>query len=129
MHIEIKLEPDYLVAVVSGGFDHARLADVLKDIFAASSKHGLRKILIDVRSLQGEISLMARYDLGRISAELQREPVRVAVVATENQIWPDRFAENVANNRGLKAKVTTTIAEAIEWLHSNAVSKREAPPL
>jgi len=127
MRIEIEPRPDHLLAVASGSFDHAQLADVLKDIFTASSRHGLRKILIDARTLEGEISLMARYDLGRIAAELQREPVRIAVVASEDQIWPDRFGENVANNRGVMAKVTTDIAEALKWLHPNAANKPNAP--
>jgi hypothetical protein len=123
MHIEIEPQPAHLHAVVRGTFDHTQLADMLKDIFAASSRLGLRKILIDSRTLEGEISLMARYDLGRIAAELQREPIRLAFVVSEDQIWPDRFGENVANNRGVRTKVSTDMAEALEWLHPDAASK------
>jgi len=120
MRIEIDPRPDRLHAVASGLFDHAQLAAALTDIFAASSKHGLYRIIIDATALEGEISLMARYDLGRMAAELQREPVRLAIVGSEAQVWPDRFGENVANNRGVKTKVTTDVAEALEWLHCNA---------
>ena len=119
MHFKIEPQPDHLRTVVSGSFDHARLADTLQEIFAASSRHGLRKILIDIRTLEGDISLLARYDAGRIVAELQREPVRLTFVATEDQIWPDRFGENVANNRGVRTKVTTDLAEALQWLMLN----------
>jgi hypothetical protein len=122
MHLEIEPQPDHLLVVVSELFDHAQMADALNVIFAASTKHGLRKIIIDHTRLEGEFSLMVRYDFGRMLAEFQREPVRIAVVGTEDQVWPDRFAENVANNRGVKTKVSTDMTEALEWLHRDSVS-------
>jgi hypothetical protein len=122
MRIEFVPRPDHIHAVVSGAFDPAQLPDALKLIFATSSKNRLFKILIDGRTLEGEISLMARYDLGRIAAGLQEEPVQLAVVGTEQQVWPDRFGENVANNRGLRTKVTTDMAEALAWLHQTDTS-------
>ena len=123
MPIEIEPRSDHIHVVASGLFDHAYLAIAMEAIFSASSRHGLRKILIDTRTLEGEISLMARYDLGRTAAELQREPVRLAFVVTQDQIWPDRFGENVANNRGVVTKVTTDIAEALEWLRRDPAGK------
>ena len=120
MHIEIDPRPDHLYAVVSGTFSHAQLPVALKDIFDASARYRLFKILIDSRTLEGEISLLARYDLGRIAAELQQEPVRLAVLARDDQVWPDRFGENVANNRGVRAKVTTDMAQALAFLHGDA---------
>ena len=120
MQVEIDPQTDHLLTVVSGSFDHAKLAAMLKDIFAASSCHGLRRILIDIRTLEGDLSVMARYDFGRIAAELQREPVRIAVLGTEAQLWPDRFAENVANNRGVQTKVSTDLVEALAWLNRDA---------
>ena len=123
MRVDIEPQPDYLLAVVSGLFDKAKLADMLKDIFAASSRHGLRKILVDIRALEGEITFIARYDAGQLVADLQREPVRLAMLGTSSQIWPDRFFENVAKNRGVETKVTLDKAEALEWLRRNAASK------
>ena len=123
MQIEIEPQSDHLHVVVSGSFNHAQLADAVKDIFAASYRHNLRKILIDSRTLEGKISVKARYDAGRIAAELQRQTVRLAIVASEDQVWPDRFLENVANNRGVRTKVTTDMAEALEWLRTDAANQ------
>ena len=120
MHLKIEPRSDHLHAAVSGSFTHAQLADLLKEIFAASTQHGLRKILLDIGSLEGDIPLMARYDFGRMAAELQREPVRFVVVGSKDQMWPDRFGENVANNRGIAAKVTTNMEEALTWLRGDA---------
>jgi hypothetical protein len=122
MHIEFVPRPDRIHAVVSGAFDHADLPDALKTIFAASTKNRLFKIIIDSRTLEGEISLLARYDIGHIAAELQQEPVQLAVVASEQQVWPDRFGENVANNRGVRTKVTTDMSEALAWLQCDDAS-------
>lgn len=124
MHVKIEPWPDHLHVVVDGLFDHAQLADALKSIFDASSKHGLRKILVDSRALEGEVSLMARYDIGRIAAGLQREPVRLVMVASKEHIWPDHFGENVANNLGVKSKVTPDMAEAYAWLNEDAGPKK-----
>ena len=124
MHTEIEPRPNHLHAVVSGTFEPARLANMLKEIFAASTRHGLPKILIDISTLQGDISLMARYDrrLQKV-AELQCEKVRLTIVGSKTQIWPDRFFENVANNRGVMTKVTLDMAEALEWLHADTATK------
>ena len=109
---------------MAGPFDLTHFIDALKEIFAATYAHGLRRILIDARALEGEITLLDRFEMGRMGAELQREPVRVALIASVHHIWPDRFGENVANNRGLVTKVTTSEAEALAWLlRDAAVSK------
>ena len=116
MQIEIEPKTDHLYAVISGPFDHAKLEGVLKEIFTTGSRHGLRKVLIDIKALEGEIPVMARHDAGEIAASFRTEVIRLAILGTETQIWPDRFFENVANNRGLATKVTTDLAEALEWL-------------
>jgi len=123
MRIELESRPDHLYALATGSFDHAQLEGILKDIFAESSRQGLRKILIDIRTLEGNISVLARHDAGEMVAKFQREPVRLTIVGTKNQIWPDRFMENVANNRGVTTKVTIDMAEALEWLRRDAVHK------
>jgi len=116
MDVKIEPQPDHLYAVGSGSFDHAQLEGVLKEIFVAASTHGLRKILIDIRTVVGPISALARYEAGETAAKLQREPIRLVVLGSETHLWPDRFFENVANNRGVKTFVTTDMAEALRWL-------------
>src|ERR1700727_673956 len=108
--IQLKIEPrpDYIYAAVSGSFDLSQMVEAIKEIFAAAYAQGLRRILLDARAIAGEITLMDRCEMGGTGAESQREPVRVAFLASEHHVWPDRFGENVANNRGLSTKVTTS---------------------
>ena len=120
MNLKIEPRPEYLLATLSGPFDLPQSLNAIREIFAACGSHGLRKILFDMRTVEGNLNLMDRFDLGRGAAELQRVPLRVAVLAREDQVWPDRFAETVANNRGLVTKVTTDQAEALAWLNRDA---------
>jgi hypothetical protein len=123
MVVKIEPHPDYLGAIVTGAFDPEQLDSALKEIFAVSVRHGLRKILIDIRQLEGNITVLARHDAGRIvarEASLQGRLYRLVVVGTEEQMWPDRFFENVANNRGIVTKVTLDMAEALAWLRESA---------
>ena len=123
MQLKIESRPDHLLAVVTGTFDKSQLSDHLKEIFTASARQGLRKILIDIRNLEGEIDLLARFDAGQLVADLQQEPVRLTILGTQEQLWPDRFFENVANNRGVRTKVSIDGAEALAWLHQDTVVK------
>ncbi len=36
-----------------------------------------------------------------------------AFIVSAKQLWPDRFAEQVANDRGIRAKVTADLTEAL----------------
>ena len=120
--LKIEPQPDYVLALLSGPFDLPHFINAAKEIFAATYARGLRRIVIDARALEGEITLMDRFEMARMGAEMQRQPLRLAFIASEHHIWPDRFGENVANNRGLATKVTTSETEALEWLHRDSVA-------
>jgi hypothetical protein len=123
---DIECRDDHLYVTSSGLFNHRSLPEMMKEIFVAGAKYKQRKILLDIRPLQGEISLLARYEFGTIMADLQRDPIEIAVLGRNDQIWPDRFAENVANNRGVRTKVITDMAEAAEWLKVKLQAKPSA---
>lgn len=125
MQIKIEPQPGHLLAVLSGSFNRKKLANAVKNIFAASSRHGLSKMLIDIRTLEGEIDFIARYEAGKLVADLQRETIRLVILGNKDQLWPDRFFEKFANNLGVTTKVTVDRAEALEWLHKSAADKSQ----
>ena len=50
-------------------------------------------------------------------AEVTRDiALKTAILAREDQVLPDRFAETVAVNRGINLRIFTDIAEAKRWL-------------
>jgi hypothetical protein len=47
---------------------------------------------------------------------IRKGGIKLAIVAREEQMTPERFFETVARNRGIHLKVFTELDEAIVWL-------------
>ena len=125
MVVKIEPHPNHLGAIVTESFNDEQMENMLKEIFAESVKHGLRKILIDIRLLEGNLSVMARHDAGRNvarEASNQFQDYRLVILGNETQMWPDRFFENIANNRGIVTKVTPDREVALAWLRGSSSS-------
>lgn len=65
---------------------------------------------------------MARFDFGSFMSEARPGSIRIAFVGAEEAVWPDRFLQAVAVNRGVLVRVTIDEEEATEWL------KDDSPP-
>jgi hypothetical protein len=74
------------------------------------------KLLIDFTRAQADIHFVDRYFLGERSQVFARHRLKVAVVATREQIDPQKFGELVARNRGVNVLVFTELQAAEEWL-------------
>ena len=128
MKTEYIIEPrnDHLRAIITGKLEF----DVGKEIFLkaleATVKHGLNKILVDLQSLQGELTFYERFEFSEFMAQQNREYIltkniinkqlRIAFVGGSPIIDNRKFGETVAINRGLEFLSTTDINEAFEWL-------------
>ena len=125
-HIEVR--PTYIFTEMSGTFQLDKFKDLLKESLSACAEHDKSKLLIDIRTLEGEVAIFERYELATYFANLsQSDPktmeVQVAVVGYTPIVDPNRFGEKVAVNRGVNAKVTTDITEAYNWLQVDPVDK------
>lgn len=124
-HAEVRIEfvAEQLRARVTGVFDIATAKAELAKGVAEALRLGITKVLIDARGLDGEISILDRFALGEEVAALTRGRIAIAIVDMPDRVWPDRFVETVAANRGALVKVTTDYAEALAWLDAeNRVS-------
>jgi len=74
------------------------------------------KLLVDATGAQGPLCLTDRYYLGERSHIFARHGLKLAFVATREQIDPQLFGEMVARNRGVNARVFTDLQAAEEWL-------------
>jgi hypothetical protein len=72
------------------------------------------KVLVDLRKINTNISIMDRYDIGVEVSSVMRPEIRVAAVTRLNLI--NYMGETVATNRGAKLKVFSKIEKALEWL-------------
>ena len=127
LQVEIKKRDNFLYAVLSGDFNLGQIKDIFKEILEENYRHNLSRILIDARKMTGSISTMARYNMATWAVLHMRSLVKVAWLGRRDQMYKDRFAENVAINRGARVKVTTDMEEAFQWLNACSDSADKIP--
>lgn len=107
--------PDWLVVRARGAGDTAGLKDLLGRIAAAAREAPSGAVLADIREVTATLTLVDRYDIGVFAAAL-RFPGPLAVIAAEQVLDPQRFAELVARNRGANVRGFTDPEAARRWL-------------
>ncbi len=121
LQFEIEVKPTYLHVTSSGEFSFAGAKDIMQEIFKAAALHGIQKAFLDVRSLEGGMSTMERYNLSEFIIQQRFEhkgtaAILIGVLGVEPLIDPRRFAEVVLRNRGQMFKASTELNEILEWL-------------
>ena len=119
--IDVIVEEDFLRLRCSG---HCSLADVTKvysQVVSAALEHDRSRVLIDAILVDGELTTMERYASSEfIASDIRQRALgkitRIAVCGREPLIDPQRFGETVAVNRGVNAKASTDVNEAVAWL-------------
>lgn len=126
MGINLRMEPRtaYLYAEVSGTFERESAQDVSAKILDACSQHGLSKVLVDLRTLSGSLTVIDRWDYSefmaaeihnRLNSGKLEKKVYLAYLGDE-LIDPQKFGQIVATNRGINVKATTDVKDAFRWL-------------
>ncbi len=121
LHVERK--GTYLYLTITGVYDLVSAKRITEQLFEACRSHGMPKGLVDIRSVEGEISTIERFEYAEFFVRCQRDYrtqegklIRLACFGTEPFVDPDRFGLTVALNRGAILLVTTDIDEALKWL-------------
>ena len=126
MNLSIQIEPKdaYLLVVVTGDFEIGKAKELSLQFLEACVTHKLSKVLIDIRPIQGNLTVMERWDYAIFMANQYLEHqiagrlnnLRLAYLGIQPVIDPKKLAETIAVNRGLNLKATTDLAEAFAWL-------------
>jgi hypothetical protein len=124
--IQIEPKEGHLHVEVSGVFDQARAKEFIRQILNACQGHELRKILVDIRKIKGQIPNLARFKLAEFLTAEETVLVQMAVFKSEGQVPDDRFFENVAVNRGVMVKVSNDLKEVVKWLEIRPANKAPA---
>jgi hypothetical protein len=122
--LQMEARETYLYALVTGAFALDEAQTVSVRFLRACDELRLSKVLVDVRQMQGQPSVIERY---RYSEFIAREviamsvrgggaPVMLAYVGIEPFLDPNRFGVMVARNRGVLAMATENLDEALNWL-------------
>ena len=120
MTLQIKLEKkeDYIHAIIEGEFDLNQVKGVLAEMIKSCERKAIDKIILDCAKITTKVQIMDRYFMGEFLTKEIKMPMKIAFMARDDQILPDKFLENVMVNRGFNAKVFADLNKATLWLNS-----------
>ena len=111
---------EYLYAAVSGEEDSLEVSIAYwTEVLAEARERGKNKLLVT----ENFTNAVSAIDMYMLVEEMQKRGVtdlKIAFVDSEfSQFEMNKFAETVAVNRGIYAKIFNTEVEADQWLRSN----------
>ncbi|HSS63750.1 MAG TPA: STAS/SEC14 domain-containing protein [Gammaproteobacteria bacterium] len=117
----LNFEPrrEYLLAVCDGRLDAETDRLIDEDIRQECIQRGFSRVLIDIRKMQGRLTMLENFQAGAsFGTRLGRIARRIAIVeqAGEEHLARSRFFELVATNRNAFVKFFDSAGEAEEWL-------------
>ena len=121
MDLKLKIAGDVLTAELSGQLTLGEAAKVCMLACDGAAESGFSTFLLDASAVDGELSDMERYQLGKTVADYcvsNGWSYKVALLGTEPAVTG--FAALVASNRGLVATHFRERQKALEWLNAFA---------
>jgi hypothetical protein len=119
---EVRFEDrgSYLLAHITGRGQSLETARTTWRTIAAECKQrGFVKVLI-LEDIEGELQFMEQYAFADGLGQIGFDGITVAFVdAKPEHFTNNKFAEDVAVNRGAHGRMLQTVAEAEAWLLSN----------
>lgn len=118
--ITIEDRDDYLAVVLPAYRHRDHFLECIAEGLAAAMQHPRGHVLVDNTATKRRLSVSDVYDLGRMLAEQSGAlRLRIALVSARESVYPDRFFETVAANRGLSIRLfVEDFDAAIEWLNA-----------
>jgi hypothetical protein len=119
MSIQLQIEemPGHLAAKFSGKGPPEEIWRQFEPIAERCKSANKNKLLIDAMGAYTGASLADRYFAGEKAEIFVRYKLaKVAVVVRPERLDPQRFGETAMRNRGVNARVFTSVEDAEEWL-------------
>ena len=119
--LTIKKKEEILWVKATGTRSLETVLAMSNDILTACVEHNTKKILVDVRQLEGRLRSIDSYELFSRHAPKIRDLniiTRNAIVDLEEFGSSYNFLETVAVNRGFNSRVFTDLDEAVKWLEN-----------
>jgi hypothetical protein len=120
---------DHIYAYVHGHFSLTQAQIVLTKSLDTLIEKSFSKLLIDISSMDGNISTIQRFlfaEFCAINVYKYREKglnnLKIAIFGQEPMIDSAKFGETVAINRGANVKVTTDINVALQFLGNTLIN-------
>jgi hypothetical protein len=116
--ISIAKKDEYLSVTLPSYESLGKRKVQLSVIYDAVGEHGCRRLLIDSRATRKQVPIMDLFGLATyLARKFKPLPVKMAVLVSPEAVYPDRFGETVARNRGLDLiRFVDNEQEALNWL-------------
>lgn len=113
--------PTYLQVTVTGQFNLIQAQEHFTQIVAAAEEHGLDKIIVDYRRMEGPMSILDRYNYAKYASDLLTgrrlaHVMKFAYVGMDLPEGAGGFGVTVAANRGVRVQLFSELEPAKEWL-------------
>mgnify|MGYP001765453983 CR=1 FL=1 len=126
MKYEMKIEPRFLYARLSGGFSLKEAKSAFLVLMDTIAENRCGNVLVDGREVTGNIRLLERFLYGEFVANTVHKYMkngldcnpRFAYVLEPPILDPQKFGETVAKNRGMKVKAFDRLRDAIEYIEA-----------
>jgi hypothetical protein len=105
---------DYLLVEAGGTYSLKYMLATIHEVAEHCRRENLNKVLVDLRTMQGNPNIFERYLLGIEIVRAWGQGIRAAIVVRAE--ITNRMTENTAVNRGAQIRVKTSTAEALQWL-------------
>ena len=105
---------DYLHVRVRGEWKRQEIMAGIQNVAERAQKAGQTRILLDIRELSAPRNELDRFMAGEAIAKFFHSPFKIVAVRSVDLM--DKFAENVAVNRGANFIVLSDFDEAVLWL-------------
>lgn len=124
-HLSIEDAGTHIKAVCPPYYSVRDCAAGMNEIFTTARRLDRPRILVNFTATKHQIPIIDLYKLGEHAAEEGRDYFKLAVVASQKAVTPDRFFQTVAQNRGLNVRVFVEDFEAaLSWLRSGEVVEK-----
>ncbi len=117
--LTIKKKEDFLWVTTTGTRSFKTVVDISADVLKACAEEKVKKVLVDVRALEGALDTLEAYEIPDKYFPTIRDPnviTRAAIVDLKESEDRYRFFETVAQNRGFNLFIFSNPEEAVEWL-------------
>jgi hypothetical protein len=118
MEVDVELQEDLLLAIVSGTLSFDAALSVWKKVLETAGEHQVKRILVDAAAVGGTLSITERYRLATELSPLAAQDATIAVVGESSTL--EAFALIVAQNLGRLVMMFPTRPQALRWLDAAA---------
>ena len=122
--------PDHLKFIARGARTREAVASIAEEIVAKCTSQQVSRVLVDVRNLEGRLSITDSFMLFiHEFPQLRKQGVvkKAAIVDQKSNQERLHFFETIARNRGFKIRTFTDAEEAACWLCEGSERSVELP--